>query len=170
VTTGNAMARLSPATSLQIEFSIDFDDAAIGQQTKTLNMANGTFVRELCSSRTFCRKSDVDAMHAAGLGLGGSLENAVVVQGADVLTPGGLRHPDEAVRHKMLDALGDLYTAGAPILGRYTGNRAGHALTNKLLRAVFDQPQAWRWVTCDAATAARLPGVGVRLADLAAVA
>ncbi len=170
VSAGAAMARLAPATSLQIDFSIDFADPAIGQQSKTLNMANGAFVRELCSSRTFCRKSDVDAMHAAGLGLGGSLENAVVVDGDTVLTPGGLRHADEAVRHKMLDALGDLYTAGAPILGRYTGNRAGHALTNKLLRALFADPDAWRWVTCDAATAARLPGVGVRPVDLAAVA
>ena len=87
-----------------------------------------------------------------------------------VLTPGGLRHADEAVRHKMLDALGDLYTAGAPILGRYVGSRAGHAMTNKLLRALFAQPDAWRYVHCDEKIAARLPGVGVSLADLDAVA
>ncbi len=133
-------------------------------------MANGAFVRELCDSRTFCRSADVDAMRANGLALGGTYENAVVVDGDKVLTPGGLRHADEAVRHKMLDALGDLYTAGAPILGRYTGSRAGHAMTNKLLRALFDQPDTWRFVTCDAQIAARLPGVGVSLADLAAVA
>jgi len=112
---------LSPATSLQIAFDIDFADAAIGVQQKTLNMANGAFVRELCDSRTFCRAVDVDAMRANGLALGGTMENAVVVDGAKVLSPGGLRHADEAVRHKMLDALGDLFTAGAPILGRYTG-------------------------------------------------
>ncbi|SEW20960.1 UDP-3-O-[3-hydroxymyristoyl] N-acetylglucosamine deacetylase [Cognatiyoonia koreensis] len=167
---GAARASLSPATSLQISFTIDFADAAIGHQEKTLNMANGSFVRELCDSRTFCRQADVDAMRANGLALGGTLNNAVVVDGADVLTPGGLRHGDEAVRHKMLDALGDLYTAGAPILGRYTGNRAGHALTNQLLRALFAEPKAWRWVTCDAQIAARLPGVGVSKADLYAVA
>ncbi len=167
---GSASARLSPATTLQIDFEIDFADAAIGQQHKTLNMANGTFVRELCDSRTFCRSADVDAMRANGLALGGTIENAVVVDGAEVLTPGGLRHADEAVRHKMLDALGDLYTAGAPILGRYSGHRAGHAITNKLLRALFARPDAWRWVECDAATAARLPGVGVSMADLDAVA
>ncbi|MEJ6479769.1 MAG: UDP-3-O-acyl-N-acetylglucosamine deacetylase [Octadecabacter sp.] len=167
---GDSVARLDPATSLQIDFAIDFDDAAIGQQSKTLNMANGTFVRELCDSRTFCRKSDVDAMHANGLALGGTYDNAVVVDGADVLSPGGLRHKDEAVRHKMLDALGDLYTAGAPIMGRYTGVRAGHAMTNQLLRALFDTPDAWRWVTVDAASAACLPGVGVSRADLYAVA
>jgi UDP-3-O-[3-hydroxymyristoyl] N-acetylglucosamine deacetylase len=167
---GAAFARLSPATTLQIEFEIDFADAAIGRQSKTLNMANGTFVRELCDSRTFCRSADVDAMRANGLALGGSVENAVVVDGDKVLTPGGLRHTDEAVRHKMLDALGDLYTAGAPILGRYTGTRAGHAMTNKLLQALFAQTDAWRWVTCDAKIAARLPGVGVSMADLDAVA
>lgn len=170
VSNGDAVARLSPATSLQIDFSIEFPDEAIGAQAKQLNMANGAFVRELCDSRTFCRNSDVIAMHEAGLALGGSLENAVVVEGDQVLTPGGLRHDDEAVRHKMLDALGDLYTAGAPIIGRYTGVRAGHALTNKLLRAMFDTPGAWRWVHCDATLSSRLPGVGVRLTDLAAVA
>ena len=170
VQNGDAIARLSPATSLQMDFEIEFPDAAIGQQQKTLNMANGAFVRELCDSRTFCRMRDVDAMHAAGLALGGTLENAVVVEGNDILSPGGLRHKDEAVRHKMLDALGDLYTAGAPILGRYSGHRAGHALTNKLLRAMFERPDAWRWVTCDASIAARLPGVGVHIADLSRVA
>lgn len=170
VSDGPAFAKLSPATTLQIDFAIDFTDAAIGRQHKTLNMANGSFVRELCDSRTFCRSSDVDAMRANGLALGGTVENAVVVDGDKVLTPGGLRHADEAVRHKMLDALGDLYTAGAPILGRYTGTRSGHAMTNKLLHALFADDTAWRWVTCDAKIAARLPGVGVSVADLAAVA
>lgn len=170
VTDGQAVAALSPATSLQIAFEIEFADAAIGRQQKVLNMANGTFVRELCDSRTFCRSADIAAMHANGLALGGSIENAVVVDGEAVLTPGGLRHSDEAVRHKMLDALGDLYTAGAPILGRYSGQRAGHALTNRLLRAMFADVDAWRWVECDHRSAARLPGVGISMADLGAVA
>lgn len=167
---GDAFAALTPATTLQISFDIDFSDAAIGVQRKTLSMANGTFVRELCDSRTFCRAVDVDKMRANGLALGGTMESAVVVDGDQVLSPGGLRHTDEAVRHKMLDALGDLYTAGGPILGRYTGHKAGHALTNKLLRALFAQPTAWRWVDCDRKIAARLPGVGVSSADLGAVA
>jgi UDP-3-O-[3-hydroxymyristoyl] N-acetylglucosamine deacetylase len=106
-------------------------------------------------------------MRARGLALGGTYLNAVVVDGERVLTPGGLRHPDEAVRHKMLDALGDLYTAGAPILGRYRGLRAGHAMTNRLLRALFADRQAWRRVTCDEGTLARLPGAGVDTAALA---
>ncbi|MBS1303809.1 UDP-3-O-acyl-N-acetylglucosamine deacetylase [Loktanella sp. SALINAS62] len=167
---GDAWASLQPATSLQIDFEIDFADAAIGHQAKTLNMANGSFVHTLCDSRTFCRNADVEEMRARGLALGGTLENAVVVDGDKVLTPGGLRHADEAVRHKMLDALGDLYTAGAPILGRYTGHKAGHNLSNALLRALFDRPSAWRLVDCTPQIAARLPGQGLSAADLNAVA
>ena len=123
------------------------EDAAIGHQEKTLNMANGSFVRELCDSRTFCREDDVQAMHNSGLALGGTLENAVVVRGAEVLSPGGLRHSDEAVRHKMLDALGDLALAGVPLMARYSGVRAGHALTNKLLRALLEQESTWEEAT-----------------------
>ena len=146
---GDAVARLEPATSLEIDFSIDFTDQAIGQQHKRLSMANGAFVRELSDCRTFCRQADVDMMRAAGLALGGTYENAVVVEGEKILSPGGFRRADEAVRHKMLDALGDLALAGQPILGRYTGNRAGHAMTNKLLRALFGPSR-------------RLPGGGMQ--------
>ncbi len=167
---GASFARLEPAETLEIDFRIDFSDAAIGRQEKRLTLANGTFVRELSDSRTFCRKSDVDAMRANGLALGGTYENAVVVDGDRVLSPGGLRHIDEAVRHKMLDALGDLSLAGAPILGRYTGNRAGHAMTNRLLRALFADPAAYRVTDCVDDRRARLPGVGVTRADIPAVA
>jgi UDP-3-O-[3-hydroxymyristoyl] N-acetylglucosamine deacetylase len=163
---GEAVARLDPADMLEIDFRISFEDAAIGTQTRRLNMANGAFVRELSDSRTFCRQSDVDAMREAGLALGGTLENAVVFEGARVLTPGGLRHADEPVRHKMLDAVGDLALAGGPILGRYTGERAGHALTNRLLRALFADADAWRIVDCGPQTLGKLPGVGVHLGDL----
>ena len=158
---GAAMARLEPADRLEIHFSIDFADAAIGRQEKRLTMANGTFVRELSDSRTFCRQVDVESMQAQGLALGGTYENAVVVDGAKVLSPGGLRHADEPVRHKMLDALGDLALAGAPILGRYVGDRAGHALTNRLLRTLFARPAAYRRVLCAPETAATLPGAGL---------
>lgn len=167
---GAAWARLSPAETLEIDFAIDFADTAIGRQHKALSLANGAFVRELADSRTFCRKADVDAMRASGLALGGTYENAVVVDGAEVLTPGGLRHGDEPVRHKMLDALGDLALAGAPILGRYTGNRAGHAMTNRLLRALFARPQAFRMTVCGPDLEGRLPGAGVCRDDLLAVA
>ncbi|MEY8830553.1 UDP-3-O-acyl-N-acetylglucosamine deacetylase [Sedimentitalea sp. XS_ASV28] len=165
-----ARATLLPADGFEIEFHIDFADKAIGRQSKVLDMRNGAFARELCDSRTFCRQADVDAMHAQGLALGGTLDNAVVVDGDDVLSPGGFRHADEAVRHKMLDALGDLALAGGPILGRYVGERAGHSLTNTLLRALFDTPGAFRMVICDGEEAARLPGQGLVWAEIPQVA
>jgi UDP-3-O-[3-hydroxymyristoyl] N-acetylglucosamine deacetylase len=160
VTDGPASASLTPADGLEMDFSIDFADAAIGRQRRVANLANGRFVREYCDSRTFCRQADVDAMHAAGLALGGTYDNAVVVDGDVVLSPGGLRHADEAVRHKMLDALGDLALAGAPLLARYTGVRAGHMLTNRLLRALFATPGAARVVECSARTGRAPAGHG----------
>ncbi|MEQ6203591.1 UDP-3-O-acyl-N-acetylglucosamine deacetylase [Sulfitobacter sp. HNIBRBA2951] len=168
---GDARATIAPSNTLRIDFEIDFDDAAIGHQQKSLVMNNGSFARELCDSRTFCRQADVDAMQANGLALGGEAgENAVVFDGDAVLSPGGLRHADEPVRHKMLDALGDLALAGAPLLGHYTGVRAGHSLTNTLLRALFATPGAVRLIECDAAQAARLPGHGLVWDEIPAVA
>ncbi len=168
VSNGIAAARLEPADNLYIDFHIDFEahTSVIGRQNKTLNMANGSFVRELSNSRTFCMQHDVELMQANGLALGGTLDNAVVIDGDQVMSPGGLRHSDEAVRHKMLDALGDLALAGAPLLARYIGHRAGHALTNKLLRKLFATPSAYVMVDLDDAMALQLPGVGVHKADL----
>ena len=171
VTDGQATASLAPADTLKIDFEINFEDAAIGHQKKSLVMNNGSFARELCDSRTFCRQADVDAMRANGLALGGSSgENAVVFEGDRVLSPGGLRHSDEPVRHKMLDALGDLALAGAPLIGHYTGVRAGHSLTNTLLRELFATPGAVRMIVCDAAAASRLPGYGLVWDEIPAVA
>jgi UDP-3-O-[3-hydroxymyristoyl] N-acetylglucosamine deacetylase len=167
---GDAFARLTAADHLEIDFQIDFTDAAIGHQEKRLDMANGAFLRELADSRTFCRQADVDAMRRNGLALGGTYLNAVVVDGPRVLSPGGLRHADEAVRHKMLDAVGDLALAGAPLLARYTGHRAGHAMTNKLLRVLFADPTAWTWEVCSPALEDRLPGAGIAAYDLTATA
>lgn len=158
---GGAYAELAPAAELEIDFSIDFPDPAIGRQRKAMRLGNGAFMRELADSRTFCRQADVDAMRAVGRALGGSLDNAVVFDGARVMNPDGLRHADEAVRHKMLDALGDLALAGAPILGRLTTVRGGHASTNRVLHALFADPLAYRIRTLDAAQIARLPGAGI---------
>lgn len=164
-----ARATLLPSDRLEIEFHIDFAEAAIGQQSRSLDLCNGAFVRELCDSRTFCRRADVEAMQANGLALGGVPgENAIVFDGAKVESGAGLRHADEPVRHKMLDALGDLALAGGPILGRYVGERAGHALTNTLLRALFAAPGAVRMVECDAEMTARLPGRGLVLSEIPA--
>lgn len=167
---GKSFARLEPADMLEIDFRIDFADAAIGSQSKCLNMSNGAFVRELSDSRTFCRNADVIAMRERGLALGGSLHNAIVVDGDRILSPGGLRHADEPVRHKMLDALGDLALAGMPIIGRYIGERAGHSLTNRLLHALFAQTDAWSIDPGLLPIGAKLPGVGISLHDLMAVA
>jgi UDP-3-O-[3-hydroxymyristoyl] N-acetylglucosamine deacetylase len=163
---GAAFAQLDPADMLEIAFEIEFAEAAIGRQAMVLNMSNGAFVRELSDSRTFCRNSDVIAMRERGLALGGTLENAVVFDGNRVLSPGGLRHANEPVRHKMLDALGDLALAGAPILGRYTGHRAGHAMTNALLRALFADPSAWALQDLAQPIFGKLPGIGVHQGDL----
>ncbi len=170
VEVGDATAALLPSDRLTIEFHIDFAEEAIGQQSKTLDMANGAFARVLSDSRTFCRRADVEAMQENGLGLGGSLDNAVVFDGNAVLNPDGLRHDDEAVRHKMLDALGDLALAGRPILGRYVGSRAGHAVTNTLLRELFANPDAFRIIECDIPTSARLPGRGLVWSEIPQVA
>jgi UDP-3-O-[3-hydroxymyristoyl] N-acetylglucosamine deacetylase len=163
---GDVVAELHPADELTIDFDIDFPDAAIGHQAKRMAMRNGAFVHELADCRTFCRRVDVEAMQAHGLALGGSLDNAIVVEGDKVLNPGGFRRADECVRHKMLDALGDLALAGAPILGAYRGVRAGHGPTNQLLRKLFATPGAWEFVTLDEEAADRLPGAGVGLAGL----
>ncbi len=163
---GGAVAEIAPAPLLRIGFEIEFDEAAIGRQAKSLDMVNGVFVRELSDCRTFCRRADVEAMQAQGLALGGSLDNAVVVEGGEVLNPEGLRRSDEFVRHKMLDALGDLALAGAPVLGAYRGLRAGHGLSNALLRKVFATEGAWAEVAIDAEISRQLPGAGVVAADL----
>lgn len=170
VTRGDASATLEPSDRFTIDFEIDFADAAIGYQEKSLDMANGAFVRELCDSRTFCRKADIDAMRAQGKIIGGDVTSAVVVDGDAIMTPGGMRHHDEPVRHKMLDALGDLALAGGPILGRYTGDKAGHALTNLLLRAVFADPTSFRLVECDPSRVSQLPGSGLSDADYSLIA
>ena len=167
VTDGNAFAELLPSDEFEIDFRIEFEDSAIGEQQHVLNMKNGSFVRELSDCRTFCLHSDVDHMKSIGLALGGSLDNAVVVEDGKILNPEGFRRSDECVRHKMLDALGDLALAGMPVLGRYRGIRAGHRMTNLLLRAVFDTPDAFEIIEADGAQAARLPGVGLKIDDLA---
>lgn len=166
VDVGDAFAELAPAPVLSIDFEIDFAEAAIGRQAKSLDMVNGVFVRELSDCRTFCRRSEVESLQAVGLALGGSLDNAIVVDGDEVINPEGLRRPDEFVRHKMLDALGDLALAGAPVLGAYRGVKAGHGVTNALLRKLFATRGAWAEEAVEAETARQLPGAGVGASDL----
>ncbi|MFQ5567482.1 MAG: UDP-3-O-acyl-N-acetylglucosamine deacetylase [Paracoccaceae bacterium] len=139
------VAELAPAPRFEMAFSVSFADPAIGRQSKRLVLADGAIVSELCDSRTFGTLADVEMLRRIGLGRGGDLDSAVIVDDGRVVNPGGLRHPDEFVRHKMLDAVGDLALAGAPIIGRYTGVKAGHEITNRLLHKLFSCPESWTW-------------------------
>ena len=150
VEAGQASVELRPSGSgLDLAMSIDFPAPAIGRQALTLSLSELSFRRELASSRTFAMLSEIEALREAGLACGGSLGNAIVVDEARIMNPEGLRTTDEFVRHKMLDAVGDLALAGAPIHGRFIGNRSGHALNNRLLRALFADSTAWRWATAE---------------------
>jgi len=162
-----ATAELLPSDCLSIDFTIDYPGTPIGRQSREMRMANGSFVHELSDCRTFCLGADVTAMKAAGLALGGTLENAIVVDPVGVRNPGGLRRGDEYVRHKMLDVLGDLALAGAPIVGTYRGHKAGHGITNKLLRRAFALPGVLVLEKVSHADAENLPGQGVSSHDLA---
>lgn len=147
---GEAFAELRPGLAgLDLALSIVFDAAAIGRQALSLRLSPEMFRQELADCRTFTLAGDVAKMRGAGLARGGSLDNAVVVDGDRVLNPTGLRRPDEFVRHKMLDAVGDLSLAGARLRGRFIGHCSGHALNNRLLRALFADASAWRLASAE---------------------
>ena len=145
VVEGDKRAALLPADRFEVAFEIAFASAAVGRQAVDVVVDEDGFREELADCRTFGFLEDVEALRRAGLARGGSLENAVVVDGDRVLNPEGLRRPDEFVRHKALDAVGDLYVLGAPIIGRFEGRYAGHGLNNAVVRALLARPQAWRW-------------------------
>jgi UDP-3-O-[3-hydroxymyristoyl] N-acetylglucosamine deacetylase len=138
-----ASAALLPEHGFSMSFEIEFDNALIRRQDLTLSVEPENFKAELAAARTFGLLDDLPRLKAAGLARGGSLENAVVVSGDRVLNTGGLRFTDEFVRHKLLDAYGDLYLAGGPIIGHFRGVRSGHALTRRLLAALFADCDAW---------------------------
>lgn len=140
-------ATLAPASGTSISFEIDFENAVVARQRLSLNLRDGTFRQELARARTFGFAHEVEQLRRMGLARGGSLDNAVVIAEDRILNREGLRFPDEFVRHKLLDAVGDLYLAGGPILGRFHGHRAGHALNNQLLRTLFANQANWRWTT-----------------------
>lgn len=147
VAEGGAEAALLPDHGFSMSFEIDFDNPLICRQDLQLSFDDGTFDAELSRARTFALHDEVMRLQAAGLALGGSLDNAVVVSGDRVLNDGGLRYADEFVRHKLLDAFGDLYLAGGPIIGQFRGTRSGHALTRRLLYTLFAAVEAWRLTT-----------------------
>ncbi len=153
---GEAFVELLPGRGpgLHMTLSIDFAAVAIGRQSISLRLTPEAFRHQLCRARTFALAEDIERLRAAGLARGGSLENAVVVEGERVLNPGGLRMADEFARHKLLDAVGDLALAGAPICGRFNGHRSGHALNARLVRALLGDPSAWELLTPEAVSAA----------------
>jgi len=137
---------LTPGDGFSISFDIDFENPLIRRQSLDVALVNGTFKDEISRARTFGFDRQIDQLKAAGLAKGGSLDNAVVVSGTRVLNPDGLRYQDEFVRHKVLDCIGDLALAGAPILGHFRGVRSGHSMNNRLLQRLFADASAWRWV------------------------
>jgi UDP-3-O-[3-hydroxymyristoyl] N-acetylglucosamine deacetylase len=143
VVDGDAVASLLPDHGFSMSFEIDYENPLIRRQDLVLTLDPDAFRTELAPARTFGLLDDVPRLHAAGLGRGGSLDNVVVVSGSRVLNRGGLRYADEFVRHKLLDAVGDLYLAGGPIIGHFRGVRSGHAHTRQLLAALFADAEAW---------------------------
>ncbi len=149
VVEGDKRAALLPCDRFEMNFEIAFASAAIGRQSVDLEITEASFRKELAAARTFGFLHEVEALRAMGLARGGSMENAVVIDGDQILNPEGLRMEREFVKHKALDAVGDLYVLGAPVIGRFEGRYAGHALNNKLVRALMDRPDAWRLVSFD---------------------
>ncbi len=148
VENGASFAELRPAGfGFDMAVSIEFAASAIGRQALSLRLTESSFREELARARTFTEAAEVAHLREAGLARGGSLANAVVVDEATVLNPGGLRMPDEFIRHKLLDIVGDLALAGAPLRGRLVAHRSGHTLNNALLRTLFADPSSWRWAS-----------------------
>jgi UDP-3-O-[3-hydroxymyristoyl] N-acetylglucosamine deacetylase len=147
VTEGDKSAALLPCDRYEMRFEIDFPTPVIGNQVVDFVVDEQTFRDEIMAARTFGFAHEVEALRKAGLARGGSLENAVVIDGDQILNPGGLRMEREFVKHKALDAIGDLYVLGAPLLGRYEGVKAGHHINNLLVRELLANPRAWREVT-----------------------
>lgn len=141
--------RLTPYNGFKMTLTIDFDHPVInrGNQTFTIDFAGASYLDEIARARTFGFMQEVEFMRSHNLGLGGNLTNAIVIDEDDVLNPDGLRYADEFVRHKILDAMGDLYVIAHPIIGAFEGYKSGHDINNKLMRALMAQPEAFEWVT-----------------------
>jgi UDP-3-O-[3-hydroxymyristoyl] N-acetylglucosamine deacetylase len=159
-------ARLAPHHGFKLHFSIDFNHPAVDKtgQSSEFDFAATPYTKEVARARTFGFTRDVETLRASGLALGGSMDNAIVMDEFRVLNSDGLRYADEFVKHKILDAIGDLYLAGYPLLGAYTAHRSGHALNNKLVRALLGDASAHEIVTFEDSRAApaylRLPAGG----------
>jgi UDP-3-O-[3-hydroxymyristoyl] N-acetylglucosamine deacetylase len=149
VSDGEKTVSLHPYEGFKLSFAIDFDHPVFREQTGrvTLDMDTETFVREISRARTFGFVHEFEYMRSRGLARGGSVDNAIVIDDFHILNEGGLRYEDEFVKHKILDAMGDLYLAGHQLLAEYDGFKSGHAMNNQLVRALLAQQQSWEWVT-----------------------
>ncbi len=151
VTEGDKVARFTPYEGYKLGFTIQFDHPMIPakQSRQEIEFSTLAYTKEISRARTFGFMRDLEYMRERNLGLGGSMDNAIVLDEFRVLNDDGLRYADEFVRHKILDAIGDLYLAGGQVLGAYEGFKSGHALNNKLVRALMADATAWEWVSFD---------------------
>jgi UDP-3-O-[3-hydroxymyristoyl] N-acetylglucosamine deacetylase len=149
VTEGDKVARFEPYEGYKLGFTIQFDHPMIPakQSRAEIEFSTAAYTKEISRARTFGFMRDLEYMRERNLGLGGSMDNAIVLDEFRVLNDDGLRYADEFVRHKILDAIGDLYLAGGQVLGAYEGFKSGHALNNKLVRALLADATAWEWVS-----------------------
>lgn len=150
---GDKWVRFEPFNGYKLNFTINFAHPVFAgtKQNVTIDMGVHSYIKEVSRARTFGFMQDVEAMRAQGLALGGNLDNAIVMDEYRVINPDGLRFEDEFVKHKVLDAIGDLYLLGHPLIGAFSGHKSGHALNNALLRALLADEQAWEFATFDKA-------------------
>jgi UDP-3-O-[3-hydroxymyristoyl] N-acetylglucosamine deacetylase len=148
---GDKWVRFEPFDGYKLSFTINFAHPVIAntKQSVTVNLGTQSYVKEVSRARTFGFMHEVEYMRSQGLGLGGSLDNAIVMDDYRVINPDGLRFDDEFVKHKMLDAIGDLYLLGHPLIGAFSGYKSGHALNNSLCRALLADESAWEFTTFD---------------------
>lgn len=147
VSDGDKVAGFKPYDGFKLSFEIDFNHPTLNAlpQTCEVDLHSSSFVTELSRARTFGFMSDIERLRSMNLALGGNLDNAIVVDDDGIANEDGLRFYDEFVKHKLLDAVGDLYLAGASIIGEFYGIKSGHSLNHKLLQALFESPEAWEW-------------------------
>jgi UDP-3-O-[3-hydroxymyristoyl] N-acetylglucosamine deacetylase len=148
---GDKYVRFEPHNGFKLDISIDFDHPVVERSRKSvcIDFANTSYVKAVSRARTFGFMQDVENMRSQGLALGGSLDNAIVMDEYRVLNSDGLRYDDEFVKHKVLDAIGDLYLLGHPLIGAFSGHKSGHALNNQLLRRLLEDRQAWEYTSFD---------------------
>ena len=146
VKNNNSSVKITPNNQFSIDFEIDFPSQLVSKQSCQLQLINGNYKTDIAAARTFGFEKDVEHLRSNGLALGGSLDNAVVVGESKILNKDGLRYSDEFVRHKILDSIGDLYLAGAPIIGYFYGNKSGHYLNNQLLKKLFSDNSNYEYI------------------------